>query len=176
MNSSIELRSPVFGHQEPIPCRFTGEGQDVSPPLVWSGVPTECREFALVCLDPDAPIAPNKDHPFVHWVIYNISPATSSLPDGVPGKARLQLPLFADQGLNSFGKIGYGGPMPPPGHGTHHYHFVLYALDRELNLRPGASHPEFLRAIENHVLATTELVGTYQRVAEEKPAKKSDAA
>lgn len=162
----MQLTSSVFKDQKEIPKRYTGEGQDVSLPLEWSGVPQKCREFVLICEDPDAPKRPEKDHPYVHWIIYNISPSVTSLPEGIPSFSRIEVPVRADQGINSFGKIGYGGPMPPVGHGTHHYIFRLYALDTELALKPGANKQELLEAMQGHIITQTELVGTYKRDAQ----------
>lgn len=160
----MKLSSPAFQHNGQIPLKYTGEGDDVSPPLKWSGVPEGTREFVLLCEDPDAPGASQRGGPFVHWVIYDISPSTTQLPEGVPNKMRLELPIRADQGTNSFGSIGYGGPMPPVGHGRHHYFFRLYALNFELGVKPGASRAELLEAMHGHVLDQAELVGTYERV------------
>jgi Raf kinase inhibitor-like YbhB/YbcL family protein len=154
----MQLTSAAFEDQGMIPKKFTGEGDDVSPALFWSQVPAKTKSFALICNDPDAPPAPGRDIPYVHWVLYNLSPTTSFLPEGAPVEAR--------QGKNSFGKMGYGGPMPPVGHGIHHYHFELYALDIELDLNVGASKAELLKAIEGHVIQTAELVGLYERLTD----------
>lgn len=150
----MKLTSPAFKHNEPIPSRYTGEGANISPPLEWSNVPPGCKEFALVCEDPDAPIRAGSDHPFVHWVIYGIPASTTLFPEG---KAQ------GEQGKNSFGKIGYGGPMPPSGHGTHHYHFKLYALGSTPGLRPGLTERELLKEIQGSILAEAKLTGTYER-------------
>jgi len=112
----------------------------------------------LVCNDPDA----STSQPFVHWVIYGIPADTDGLPKGLPAQSALDHPEGAKQGQNSFGRIGYGGPAPPKGHGTHPYHFTLYALDSELDLAPGASKAQLMYAMEGHVLAAGELVGTYE--------------
>ena len=159
----FELTSSAFADGQPIPRKYTGEGDDVSPPLAWSQAPDGTQEFALLCDDPDAPTA----EPWVHWVIYGLAADTRALPEGVPaGQPQLDEPVAARQGMNSWGsgvKIGYRGPLPPPGHGTHHYHFTLYALDRPLEVPPSATKSQLLTAIRDHVLAKAELVGTYSR-------------
>ena len=159
--AAMQLESAAFASGEVIPKRHTGEGQDVSPPLEWSGIPDGAKELALVCDDPDAP----RPEPWVHWVIYRIPANTTELPEGVARDARVMLPAGALQGRNSWPKdnVGYRGPMPPVGHGTHHYHFKLYVLDTELQVGPGLDKAGLLAAMKDHILATTELVGTYQR-------------
>ena len=147
----LEVKSSAFAAGGTIPRKYTGEGTDVSPPLSWSNVPEGTKEFALICDDPDAP----RPTPWVHWVLYKIPASVRELPEGSSGGAR--------EGRNDFGNRGYGGPMPPPGHGVHHYHFKLYALDTELDLPPGATKDQVLAAMRGHVLAQGELVGTYQR-------------
>jgi hypothetical protein len=147
----MELESTAFQHESAIPEKYSREGQDVSPPLSWSGAPEETREFVLICDDPDAP----RPEPWVHWIIYNIPADTTELPEGDGGDFT--------EGMNSWDESGYGGPLPPEGHGTHHYHFKLYALDTDLNLEPGAAKDEVLEAMEDHVLAQAELIGTYER-------------
>ena len=157
----ITITSDAFPHGEAIPTQFTGEGADVSPPVEWSGVPDEATELALICDDPDAPTP----QPWVHWVIYKIPAAVTGLPEGVPREAELASPAGARQGVNSWSSdnLGYCGPMPPPGHGTHHYHFQLYALDAELDLKGQATKQELLDAMQGHILAQGELMGTYER-------------
>lgn len=159
---SIQLISPAFGDGEPIPKKYTGDGEDLSPPLNWSDLPEGTKQLALICDDPDAPT----EQPWVHWVLYHIPPDVTSLPEGIPPTERLDRPQGAMQGKNSWPEgqtIGYRGPAPPAGHGTHHYHFRLYALDAELDLEPGISKARLLKAIEGHILAQGELVGTYER-------------
>ena len=127
----LQVTSTAFAEGQPIPKKYTGEGTDVSPPLAWSGVPATAKELALVCDDPDAPRA----EPWVHWVIYKIPVDAKGLPEGVSQKAKPKEPAGAVQGKNSWDEgenTGYRGPMPPPGHGVHHYHFKLYALDAPL--------------------------------------------
>ncbi len=159
---SLRLTSEAFANNEAIPKRFTADGEDLSPPLAWSGAPQGVKEYALICDDPDAPT----DQPWVHWVLYKIPPDTTSLPGGLGKHAILEKPSGARQGKNSWPKgqtIGYRGPAPPPGHGTHHYHFKLRALDTELDLAPGADKDQLLAAMKGHILASAELVGTYSR-------------
>jgi Raf kinase inhibitor-like YbhB/YbcL family protein len=142
-----------------IPRRHTGDGEDLSPPLTWSGVPAGTKELALVVDDPDAPSA----EPWVHWVIYKLDPAAGGIAEGVPPKSAPTFPAGSLQGKNSWGSVGYRGPHPPRGHGVHHYHFRLFAVDRSLELAPGLEKAELLRALEGHLLGETELIGTYQR-------------
>ena len=159
---SFTLRSGAFERDQAVPRKYTGEGDDVSPPLAWTEPPEGTAEFALVCDDPDAPTP----EPWVHWVIYGIGRDVRALPEGIAPERELQLPVAARQGKNSWNMgvtTGYRGPMPPPGHGAHHYHFRLYALDTKLELPPSATKPQLLQVIRGHVLAETELIGTYAR-------------
>lgn len=159
---SLVLKSPDFENRGPIPRRFTGEGENVSPTLEWSGVPADTREFVLICEDPDAP----GPEPFVHWMLYNISRNVTFLPEGIPNLERIEAPIRADQGKNSTGETGYLGPMPPKGSGIHHYIFKLYALDAEVGLRPGIEEKkELIDAIKGHIIGGTQFVGTYVRGA-----------
>lgn len=155
---SITLRSSAFTNGQTIPTRHTGDGEDLSPPLSWSDLPEQTRELALIADDPDAP-----PHTWVHWVIYTVPPTADGLAEGVEKTSRPSVPHGAVQGVNDFGNIGYSGPLPPRGHGPHHYHFKLYALDDEMDLEPGATKQDLLSAMEGHVLAEGKLVGTYQR-------------
>jgi Raf kinase inhibitor-like YbhB/YbcL family protein len=113
----------------------------------------------LICDDPDAPTP----EPWVHWIFYGIPGDAESLPEGIERSPHLSKPPGAMQGVNSFGSVGYGGPMPPPGHGTHHYHFKLYALDSELDIQTRCDKFTVLKVIEGHILAEAELIGTYER-------------
>lgn len=156
------LASKAFGAGQRIPDQYTVQGQDVSPPLAWDQVPDGCQEFAIICNDPDAP----SKEPWVHWIIYKIPADVRSLPAGVPAEPQLQNPAGALQGHNSWTSgrmIGYRGPAPPPKHGVHHYHFRLYALDAKLPLGPGADQAELKKAVQGHVLAEAELIGTFER-------------
>lgn len=157
---SFELSSPAFDHNAIIPKEHTGEGRDVSPPLEWVDAPPETRAFALICDDPDAPAGT-----WTHWVIWNIPADRTGLSEGIPQKTTLPDLGGARQGVNSWQEdnIGYRGPMPPPGHGTHHYHFTLYALNKPLDLKAGASKRELQNAMAGHILGETRLTGTYER-------------
>ena len=148
---AINLTSTTFAANQPIPKKYTGEGVNHSPPLSWSGVPQGAKELALICDDPDAPTA----KPWVHWVVYKIPPMQSGLPEGVQDNLT--------EGQNDFNKTSYGGPMPPPGHGVHHYRFHLYALDISLLAGPGLTKEQLMDAMRSHILAEGELVGTYER-------------
>jgi len=147
----ITVKSDAFAPGERIPCKYAREGDDLSPPLSWSGAPAQTREFAILCDDPDAPRA----EPWVHWVAYKIPSDRTTFSEGNAGGIR--------EGKNDYGDMGYGGPMPPPGHGVHHYHFKVFALDKPVDLKPGATKRELLAAIKGHVLDEGELVGTYER-------------
>ena len=149
---AIEVSSPAFEAGAAIPKKYTGEGQDVSPTLIWTGLPEGTKEIALICDDPDAP-TPN---PWVHWVVYKIPADVTGFREGSTQGGALE-------GKNDFGTPGYGGPMPPRGHGVHHYHFKVYALDTELEAEAGLTKDQLLEAMEGHILAEGELVGTYER-------------
>ncbi len=149
------LTSSAFQDGERIPDRYTCKGEDLSPPLSWRGAPAGTKSFALIVEDPDAP-----GGTFVHWVIYNLPAALTELSEGVP--ASEQLEDGALQGINDFRTIGYRGPCPPPGK-PHRYFFILRALDRELELKAGATKAELEKEIEGHVLAEAKLIGTYSR-------------
>lgn len=156
---TLSVKSPAFANGEAVPERFTGDGEDVSPELKWSDVPNGAKELALIMDDPDAPTP----EPWVHWVICKIPAAARDLPENVAKKDRPEKPAGSLQGKNSWGRIGYGGPAPPRGHGVHHYHFKLYALDTTLDVKAGLDKKALLAAMEGHVIATGELVGKYQR-------------
>ena len=154
---SIIVETPAFSMNGTIPRKYTGEGQDISPPLVWTPLPPGTKEVALIVDDPDAP----QPQPWVHWVFYRIPADANGLPEGISQSS--PVPEGMMQGTNSWDRIGYNGPLPPPGHGLHHYHFKLYALDAQLNLDPGLTKDALLEAILGHVLGEGELIGTYQR-------------
>jgi Raf kinase inhibitor-like YbhB/YbcL family protein len=159
--AGLNITSSAFQQGKTVPKEHTGDGEDVSPPLAWSGLPAGTKQLALICDDPDAP----RDEPWVHWVIYAIPPQTAGLPEGVPRTERLENPPGALQGRNSWptDNIGYRGPAPPPKDDAHRYFFKLYALDTALKLAPGLSKDELLAAIKGHVLAEGQLLGTYDR-------------
>jgi len=150
----FELTSPTFVHGEPIPRKYTCDGEDISPPLRWSDPPQGTQSLALIADDPDAPVGT-----WVHWVLYNLPAETRGLPEAVPPDA--DLPDGSRHGRNSWRRLGYGGPCPPSG--THRYFFRLYALDTVLDLVASASKKQLLRAMERHVLAQAELMGVYAR-------------
>lgn len=155
----LTLSSTAFQAGQTIPAKYTGEGADVSPDLTWSGAPGGTAEFALIVDDPDAPSA----EPWVHWVIYKIPAAAAGLKEGIPRAEAVNDPAGALQGKNSWNAVGYRGPLPPPGHGTHHYHFKLYALDQALQVSAGLTKAKLLDATRGHVIAQGELIGTYSR-------------
>ncbi len=152
---SLQLTTSAFPSQGTIPKKFTCDGSDVSPPLAWSGAPPGTRSFALIVDDPDAPVGT-----WVHWVLYDLPANTKELAEGVPKQE--QLSNGARQGRNDFRKIGYGGPCPPPGK-PHRYFFKLYALDKKLDLKAGASKAEAESAMKGHILAQAELMGRFGR-------------
>ena len=155
------ITSPAFQQDRRIPDRFTCEGEDISPRLEWSGVPDSTGSFALSCLDPDAPPGT-----WVHWVLYDLAADARSLDEGVPKSAQLENNTLqgACWGVDSFDRVGYYGPCPPPGHGNHRYYFRLYALDLEtLSLPSNATWFQVEKAMEGHVLGTAETMGTFSR-------------
>ena len=153
---AFTIRSSAFNPGDPIPTQYTCSGQGISPALSWNGQPQNTASFALIADDPDAPRGV-----FTHWVVYDLPATVHELPEGVPTTDRLEDGGL--QGRNSGNKIGYTPPCPPAGP-AHHYHFKLYALAvPTLNLNAGASKDQVLSAMEGHVLAQSEAVGTYQR-------------
>jgi Raf kinase inhibitor-like YbhB/YbcL family protein len=155
---AIVLTSPVFKDQERIPKKYTGEGEDVSPPLEWAGPPAGTKSFALVCDDPDAPVGT-----WDHWLIWNLPADLKKLPEGVAKTETVADLGGARQGKNSWPKIGYSGPMPPKGHGNHHYNFRFYAVDTVLDLKAGANKKALEAALKGHVLGEGKLTGIYSR-------------
>jgi Raf kinase inhibitor-like YbhB/YbcL family protein len=153
----MQLLSLSFTAGGPIPVRYTCEGENVSPEFSWKYAPGETKSFVFIVQDPDAPKAGG----FTHWVLYNAPAEKTHLHPGVPNDE--EVPGTGIQGTNDSSKIGYTGPCPPSG--MHHYYFRLFALDRELRLRPGATSDELSRAMEGHILARAELVGTYRKKA-----------
>jgi len=148
---TFALTSAAFQPAARIPKKHTGEGADVSPPLAWTGMPKGARELALICDDPDAP----RPTPWVHWVLYGLSPTLTGLKEGDSGDGI--------EGMTDFGTVGYGGPMPPPGHGVHRYFFRLYALDAVLDKAPGWTKERLLSEMKGHILGMAEFIGTYER-------------
>lgn len=151
---AMTLSSSAFGNEGEIPVRHTCDGEDLSPPLTFAGVPPGTKSLALVCDDPDAP-----GRVWDHWVLFNLSPGTPGLPEGLPAVA--SFPDGSLSGKNSWGRIGYGGPCPPKG--THRYYFTLYALDAILSLPAAATKHELLAAAKGHILAGATLMGRYTR-------------
>jgi Raf kinase inhibitor-like YbhB/YbcL family protein len=149
---SIELASSAFSDMQPIPAKYTCDGQDISPPLKWRGIPEKTKSIVLIVDDPDAPKGT-----WVHWVLYDIPPGVDSLSENQPGNDTL--PSGAKQGITDFKRVGYGGPCPPGG--THRYFFKIYALDTMLNLSAGKTKKEIETAMKNHIITQGELVGTY---------------
>jgi len=146
----LELTSPAFDDGEPIPEKYTCDGKNVSPPLRWEFVPDGTRTMALIVHDPDAPSGD-----FTHWLGWNIDPESGGIDEGVPAPV---------QGMNGFGRLGYGGPCPPPGDGFHRYFHELYALDTDLDhLEPGAAKEQLRNEMEGHVITEAFLMGTYER-------------
>lgn len=151
---TMELRSTAFAQGAMIPPTYTCDGEDISPPLEWTGLPEGTGSMALIADDPDAPAGT-----WVHWVYYDIPPRTQALAENIEHTDNPS--VGGTQGKNDFRKIGYGGPCPPSG--THRYFFKLYALDTELNLSPGRTKKELLGAMEGHILGQAELMGKYKR-------------
>lgn len=152
---SLTVSSPAFTEGAKIPAQYTCEGQNISPPLSWSESPAGTKSLALIADDPDAP-----GGVFSHWVLFNLPPETTELAEAMPTQA--ELPSGAKQGKTDFGRVGYGGPCPPPGR-PHRYQFTVYALDQSLDLKAGVSRSELLSAISEHILAQGRLTGMYQR-------------
>lgn len=155
---TLTVTSSAFADGEPIPVRYTCDGADVSPPLAWSGVPEGTRSVALIVDDPDAPDPAAPKMVFVHWVLYNLPPNCGGLDEDAGAKG---LPAAAGQGLNDWKRTGYGGPCPPIG--THRYFHKVYALDRELPDLGTPTRAELEQAMQGHVLANAQLVGTFRR-------------
>jgi Raf kinase inhibitor-like YbhB/YbcL family protein len=163
----LVVDSPTLKAGVMMPRDYTPDGRNVSPPLTWSTAPAGTREFAVVCEDFDAGNPP----PFVHWVIYKIPGTAKGLPENVPIDPSVPMPAEiagAVQGLNGFKRAMYRGPAPPAGK-PHGYHFVVYALDAVLDLRPNLTRPELLDAIKGHVIAQGEIVPVYERKLLPKP-------
>ena len=155
---ALTLASPAFDHEGAIPRRNTCEGDDVSPPLTWSDAPDGTKSFALIVDDPDAPDPDAPQMTWVHWVLYDLPATIGALSEGV---TRASLPTGAKEGNNDWEKAGYGGPCPPIG--RHRYFHKLYALDTVLPDLGAPTKAALERAIEGHVLAKAELIGTYEK-------------
>jgi Raf kinase inhibitor-like YbhB/YbcL family protein len=155
---ALAIRSSAFGHQGTIPRKYTCDGGNVSPPLEWSGAPDGTQTLALIVDDPDAPDPAAPKRVFVHWVVYDLPGTATALPEGTTRKT---LPPGAREGRNDWEQAGYGGPCPPKG--RHRYFFRIYAVDVLLGDLGAPSKAELEGAMAGHVLATAELVGTYER-------------
>jgi len=156
---AMEITSPAFEANGTIPVRHTCDGEDLSPALSWTGAPEGTKSFVLIMDDPDAPPGT-----WVHWVLYDLPADATGLPEGLPEKDN---PGHGGVhglcwGVNDFSRVGYHGPCPPPG-SSHRYLFKLYALDTRLGLAPRATKPVVVKAMEGHLLAESELVGTFRR-------------
>ena len=151
----LTLESTAFKNGEDIPKKHTCDGEDISPALKWGEPPPGTKSLALIADDPDAPVGT-----WVHWVVHDLPPDARELREGTVKSE--EVPGGGKQGLNDFRKVGYGGPCPPPGK-PHRYFFKLYALDTMLDIGAGADKDTLLAAMEGHVLAEAELMGTYAR-------------
>jgi Raf kinase inhibitor-like YbhB/YbcL family protein len=147
---AFELTSPAFAPGQPIPAKYTCDGQDISPPLQWHDAPQGTQSFALIMDDPDAPAGD-----WVHWLLFNLPADLRELPENAA------LPQGSQEGKNSWGRFEYGGPCPP--RGTHRYFFKLYALNTTLDRATGNSKAQLLKAMERQTLAQAELMGIYTR-------------
>jgi Raf kinase inhibitor-like YbhB/YbcL family protein len=159
--TSLVVESPTLKADQPVPRDYTADGRNMSPPLTWRNVPSGTRQLAVICEDPDAGNPP----PFVHWVIYKIPATAKGVPENIPFEPGAAMPseiAGAIQGISGFRRPIYRGPAPPPGK-VHHYHFIVYALGADLDLKPGLTRGELLTAIQGHVIGQGELVATYER-------------
>lgn len=163
-DARFKISSPEFQRLEQIPVRYSAMGANISPPLRWSGAPRETVELALICEDPDAPFP----KPFVHWILYGLPATVSALPAGIPQQEEFELPVLGRQGKNSLQEMGYTGPNPPFWHGAHHYIFKLFALNKPIELWPGAGREDFYKAIEGAVLAEARIVGLFEKAPAQK--------
>jgi len=153
---ALEIRSPAFLQDAPIPSLYTCQGEDVSPPLTWTGVPPEAKSLVLIVDDPDAPDPEAPKMTWVHWVLYNLPPDSLGLAEDVR-----KLPEGAGEGFNDWKRTGYGGPCPPVG--RHRYFHKLYALDCRLTGLERPTKEQVERAMEGHVLAKARILGTYAK-------------
>jgi Raf kinase inhibitor-like YbhB/YbcL family protein len=151
---NLDFKSSAFKDGEFIPVKYTCDSKDISPALNWSKPPDSAKSLVLICEDPDAPAGT-----WIHWVLYNIQPSVTALAENI---AKNEIVDSMAQGRNSFGKIGYGGPCPPPGK-PHRYYFRLYAIDLPPTFKPGLNRDEIMKAIEGHFVGRGELMGRYGR-------------
>lgn len=150
---SLTLSSPAFRDKNPIPKIYTCDGENISPPLEWSGAPSNTKTFVLIVDDPDAPVGV-----WDHWILYNIPPNTNKLEQNANIR---QLPAETKEGVNSWGSIGYGGPCPPKG--SHRYYFKLYALDSEIEFDSGMQREDIEKSMQGHIIENAELIGYFER-------------
>jgi Raf kinase inhibitor-like YbhB/YbcL family protein len=158
----ILVTSPTMNTGEMMPRDYSPDGRNLSPPIEWQGLPEGTQQIAVICQDHGAGFPP----PWVHWIIYNIPGSATGLPEGIPFDPALPVPTEiagATQGNNGWGLPMYRGPAPPVGN-LHHYHFVVYALDQALDLPPGLTRVELLKAIEGHVIGQGDMVPMYERI------------
>lgn len=151
----LSVTSTALTEGAKVPKEYTGDGKDVSPPLSWGQLPTQAKSVCIICDDPDAPVGN-----WTHWVLFNIPVSSTGLSEGV--RADETLPDGSVHGINSWKKVGYNGPAPPPGQ-NHRYFFKVYALDKKLDLKPKATRDQVLQAINGHVVAEGQLMSTYNR-------------
>lgn len=154
----MQITSKAFSDGGAIPSKYTADGKEISPPLDWAGIPKETKSLVLIVDDPDAPDPRAPRMTWVHWVIFNIPPDTTGLPEGVKSK---KLPEGTGEGINDWKRTGYGGPAPPIG--RHRYYHKLYALDTTLDGLGAPTKAEVIDAMQGHILAEATLMGTYER-------------
>jgi Raf kinase inhibitor-like YbhB/YbcL family protein len=154
----LQVWSNAFEDQQPIPREYSAYFDNHSPQISWSEPPKEAQSIAILCEDPDAP----REKAFVHWMVANLPTDKANLNAKVPNEASPPMLMGGIQGVNDAGSVGYFGPRPPAGHGVHHYHFYVFALDTRLDLNPGFTHDEFVEAIRDRVIAQGSVVCTYE--------------
>jgi Raf kinase inhibitor-like YbhB/YbcL family protein len=159
----FRLYSKSFSSGGQIPERFTALGESINPELNWSYAPLETKELALICEDPDARKHSEAPKPFVHWLLYGISPTVSAIPEGITAVEEIQFPVVARQGKNSNLEAGYTGPNPPIWDHWHRYYFRLFALNEPIEIIDGAGREEFFKAIAGKVIGETSLLGLYEK-------------
>ncbi len=155
---TLSITSPAFNDGHTIPARYTCQGEDISPALQWEGVPAQARSLVLIVDDPDAPDPRAPKMTWVHWVLYNMPPTTTSLPEGAASDS---LPAGSEEGRNDWKRPGYGGPCPPIG--RHRYFFKLYAIDTVLEGLRQPTKAQVESAMQGHIIGQAQLVGTYQK-------------
>lgn len=160
--AAITVTSPTFKHGQPLPVDYTADGKNISPPLMWTGVPAGAKELVLIHEDPSAPTP----QPFVHWVVYKIPATAKGLPENISPDPAVALPADltgAIQGISGFRRAGYRGPAPPKPGKVHEYHFIVYALDAPLDLQAGLNKTQLVEAMKGHIIGQGEIIGTYER-------------